>query len=148
MTSSKRSDCSVVCTVWELPQNCTESTMKRNIQIYFNPVLREKGLMFGPVQRVEDLLSDPQALKNGYVVDFDNLPRIGQDSRLPGAIQCFPCWNPLLCACSGRAHKFHHEENGVFGSGDCHAPKDRCGPLKRRPNRRTIRYPGPSRCFR
>jgi len=35
-------------------------------------VLREKGLMFGPVQRIEDVLTDPQALSNGYVVDFEH----------------------------------------------------------------------------
>lgn len=35
-------------------------------------MLREKGLMFGPVQRTEDVLEDPQALSNGYVVDFEH----------------------------------------------------------------------------
>ena len=28
--------------------------------------------MFGPVQQIEDVLTDPQALSNGYVVDFDH----------------------------------------------------------------------------
>jgi len=45
-------------------------------------VLREKGLMFGPVQRVEDVLTDPQALNNGYVVDFDHRS-LGQ-VKIPG----------------------------------------------------------------
>jgi crotonobetainyl-CoA:carnitine CoA-transferase CaiB-like acyl-CoA transferase len=36
------------------------------------PLLRAKGLMFGPVQQIEDVLDDPQALSNGYVVDFDH----------------------------------------------------------------------------
>jgi CoA:oxalate CoA-transferase len=35
-------------------------------------ILRAKGLMFGPVQQIEDVLTDPQALSNGYVVDFDH----------------------------------------------------------------------------
>ena len=35
-------------------------------------ILRAKGLMFGPVQRIEDVLTDPQSLSNGYVVDFDH----------------------------------------------------------------------------
>jgi crotonobetainyl-CoA:carnitine CoA-transferase CaiB-like acyl-CoA transferase len=28
--------------------------------------------MFGPVQRIEDVLTDPQALSNGYVVNFEH----------------------------------------------------------------------------
>jgi crotonobetainyl-CoA:carnitine CoA-transferase CaiB-like acyl-CoA transferase len=36
------------------------------------PILRAKGLMFGPVQRIEDVLTDPQALSNGYVVNFEH----------------------------------------------------------------------------
>jgi len=36
------------------------------------PLLRAKGLMFGPVQKIEEVISDPQALSNGYVVDFDH----------------------------------------------------------------------------
>lgn len=35
-------------------------------------ILRAKGLMFGPVQRIEDVLTDPQASINGYVVDFEH----------------------------------------------------------------------------
>ena len=35
-------------------------------------ILRAKGLMYGPVQRIEDVLTDPQALSNGYVVDFEH----------------------------------------------------------------------------
>ena len=45
-------------------------------------VLREKGLMFGPVQRIEDVLTDPQALSNGYVVDFEH-PDLGK-VKIPG----------------------------------------------------------------
>jgi len=36
------------------------------------PLLRAKGLMFGPVQQIEDVVRDPQALSNGYMVDFDH----------------------------------------------------------------------------
>ncbi|MEW6185640.1 MAG: CoA transferase [Thermodesulfobacteriota bacterium] len=32
----------------------------------------EKGLMFCPVQRVPEILEDPQALDNGYMVDYDD----------------------------------------------------------------------------
>jgi len=28
--------------------------------------------MFGPVQQIEDVVRDPQALSNGYMVDFDH----------------------------------------------------------------------------
>ena len=45
-------------------------------------ILRGKGLMFGPVQRVEDVLTDPQALSNGYVVDFEH-PSLGK-VKIPG----------------------------------------------------------------
>ena len=45
-------------------------------------ILREKGLMFGPVQRIEDVLTDQQALSNGYVVDFDHRS-LGQ-VKIPG----------------------------------------------------------------
>ena len=38
--------------------------------------------MFGPVQRVEDVLTDPQALNNGYVVDFEHRS-LGQ-VKIPG----------------------------------------------------------------
>jgi len=45
-------------------------------------VLRGKGLMFGPVQRIEDVLTDPQALSNGYVVDFEH--RLLGEVKIPG----------------------------------------------------------------
>jgi crotonobetainyl-CoA:carnitine CoA-transferase CaiB-like acyl-CoA transferase len=45
-------------------------------------VLRDRGLMFGPVQRISDVFRDPQALKNGYVVDFD-FPPLGE-VKIPG----------------------------------------------------------------
>jgi crotonobetainyl-CoA:carnitine CoA-transferase CaiB-like acyl-CoA transferase len=37
----------------------------------------EKGLMFCPVQRVPEILKDPQALDNGYIVDYKD-PRFGK----------------------------------------------------------------------
>ena len=45
-------------------------------------ILRGKGLMFGPVQRIEDVLTDPQALENRYVVDFEHRS-LGQ-VKIPG----------------------------------------------------------------
>ena len=45
-------------------------------------IFREYGLMFSPVQRMEEVLTDPQALANGYVTDFDH-PALGR-VRLPG----------------------------------------------------------------
>lgn len=45
-------------------------------------ILRGKGLLYGPVQRVEDVLTDPQALSNGYVVDFEH-PSLGK-IKIPG----------------------------------------------------------------
>jgi len=45
-------------------------------------ILRAKGLMFGPVQRIEDVITDPQALNNGYVVDFEHRS-LGQ-VKIPG----------------------------------------------------------------
>ena len=95
-------------------------------------ILRAKGLMFGPVQRIEDVLTDPQALSNGYVVDFEHRSLgQGQDSGLPGAIQRFPCRNTLFCTCAWRAHGFHHEGDRVFGSGNHHAQKDGSDPLRK-----------------
>ncbi|MBN2126439.1 MAG: CoA transferase [Deltaproteobacteria bacterium] len=46
------------------------------------PILRENGLMFGPVQRIKDVLDDPQALANQYVEDFVH-PSLGP-VRIPG----------------------------------------------------------------
>lgn len=46
------------------------------------PMLQDKGLMFAPVQTIEEVLVDPQASANNYVVDFDH-PSLGQ-VRLPG----------------------------------------------------------------
>jgi crotonobetainyl-CoA:carnitine CoA-transferase CaiB-like acyl-CoA transferase len=45
-------------------------------------ILRGNGLMFGPVQGIEDVLTDPQALSNGYVVDFEHRS-LGQ-VKIPG----------------------------------------------------------------
>jgi crotonobetainyl-CoA:carnitine CoA-transferase CaiB-like acyl-CoA transferase len=46
------------------------------------PVFRAHGLMFSPVQRLEEVLSDPQALANRYVVRCDH-PDHGS-IRIPG----------------------------------------------------------------
>lgn len=45
-------------------------------------ILLEHGLMFTPVQTLDDVLSDPQALANDYVVNFDH-PEMGQ-IKIPG----------------------------------------------------------------
>ena len=45
-------------------------------------MLQDKGLMFAPVQTLEEVLVDPQATVNNYVVDFDH-PSLGR-VRLPG----------------------------------------------------------------
>ncbi|MFZ7110635.1 MAG: CaiB/BaiF CoA transferase family protein [Desulfatiglandales bacterium] len=45
-------------------------------------VLRGHGLLFGPVQRISDVLDDPQALANHYVDDFVH-PLLGP-VRIPG----------------------------------------------------------------
>jgi crotonobetainyl-CoA:carnitine CoA-transferase CaiB-like acyl-CoA transferase len=45
-------------------------------------LLQENGLMFAPVQDLDEVLVDPQALENGYVVDFDH-PTLGK-VKLPG----------------------------------------------------------------
>jgi len=45
-------------------------------------LFQEHGLMFAPVQNLEEVLNDPQALDNDYVVDFDH-PLLGQ-VKLPG----------------------------------------------------------------
>ena len=42
----------------------------------------DKGLMFCPVQRVAEIQNDPQALANGYMVDFKD-PHLG-NLRIPG----------------------------------------------------------------
>jgi len=43
---------------------------------------REKGFMFAPVQRIDEVLTDPQAIENDYVTDFDH-PIFGR-VKLPG----------------------------------------------------------------
>ena len=45
-------------------------------------VLREHGLLFGPIRRISDVLDDPQALANHYVEDFIH-PLLGP-VRIPG----------------------------------------------------------------
>jgi len=45
-------------------------------------ILRGRGLMFGPIQRTQDVLTDPQALANHYLVDFEH-PLLGQ-IKIPG----------------------------------------------------------------
>jgi crotonobetainyl-CoA:carnitine CoA-transferase CaiB-like acyl-CoA transferase len=45
-------------------------------------LLLPKGLMFAPVQDLNEVLVDPQALANNYVVDFDH-PHLG-NVKLPG----------------------------------------------------------------
>ena len=39
-------------------------------------LFRDNGFMFAPVQSIEEVLCDPQALENNYVVDFDH-PTLG-----------------------------------------------------------------------
>jgi formyl-CoA transferase len=45
-------------------------------------IFTEGGLMFSRVQRFQEVLQDPQAAANGYIVDVDH-PHLGQ-VRLPG----------------------------------------------------------------
>lgn len=45
-------------------------------------ILTSKGLMFSPVQNVEDVCEDPQAIANNYIVDFEH-PRFGT-LKIPG----------------------------------------------------------------
>jgi crotonobetainyl-CoA:carnitine CoA-transferase CaiB-like acyl-CoA transferase len=45
-------------------------------------MLLPKGLMFAPVQNLDEVLVDPQALANDYVIDFDH-PHLG-NVKLPG----------------------------------------------------------------
>ena len=55
-------------------------------------ILREHGLMFGPVQRIRDVLQDPQALENDYVVDFTH-PALGS-VQIPGYPVHFSSFRP------------------------------------------------------
>jgi len=45
-------------------------------------IFREKGFMFAPVQRINEVLTDPQAMDNDYVLDFDH-PIFGK-IKMPG----------------------------------------------------------------
>ena len=45
-------------------------------------LLRENGLWYAPIQTLEEVLNDPQALENGYVSDFDH-PILGS-IKIPG----------------------------------------------------------------
>ncbi len=55
-------------------------------------ILRGHGLMFGPVQRISDVLQDPQALENDYVVDFTH-PTLGE-VQIPGYPVHFSSFRP------------------------------------------------------
>lgn len=50
-------------------------------------VLRARGLLFAPVQDFAQVLEDPQAAENGYIVEADH-PRLGQ-VKLPGSPMSF-----------------------------------------------------------
>ena len=45
-------------------------------------ILQAAGLLFAPVQELSDVLDDPQALINGYIIDYDH-PLLGK-IRIPG----------------------------------------------------------------
>lgn len=45
-------------------------------------MFRENGLMFAPVQKMKEVLTDPQAAANNYVIDFDH-PIFGK-VKMPG----------------------------------------------------------------
>ena len=45
-------------------------------------ILTSRGLMFGPVQRIQEVFEDPQSLANNYVTDFVH-PEFGS-MRIPG----------------------------------------------------------------
>jgi crotonobetainyl-CoA:carnitine CoA-transferase CaiB-like acyl-CoA transferase len=45
-------------------------------------LFRENGFMFAPVHRIDEVLTDPQALANDYLVDFDH-PVFGT-VKIPG----------------------------------------------------------------
>jgi crotonobetainyl-CoA:carnitine CoA-transferase CaiB-like acyl-CoA transferase len=45
-------------------------------------LFRDNGFMYAPVQRIEEVLEDPQAIENQYVVDFDH-PILGK-VKIPG----------------------------------------------------------------
>jgi crotonobetainyl-CoA:carnitine CoA-transferase CaiB-like acyl-CoA transferase len=45
-------------------------------------IMRSAGLLFAPVQRIMDVIDDPQVLSNGYLTDYDH-PHLGT-IRVPG----------------------------------------------------------------
>jgi len=55
-------------------------------------ILNGQGLMFGPVQRVKNVLTDPQALANGYVREYDH-PVMGK-VMIPGYPATFGAADP------------------------------------------------------
>lgn len=69
-------------------ENCEELTaifdevFKQKTQKEWIDIFIEAGLMFSPVQQVTDVLEDPQAIANDYVVDFDH-PDYGK-LKVPG----------------------------------------------------------------
>jgi len=44
--------------------------------------LQAHGLMFSPVQKIHEVFADPQALENGYIVDFNH--RVLGKKKIPG----------------------------------------------------------------
>jgi len=60
-------------------------------------IFEQHGLMFTPIQTVKEVLSDPQALVNDYVVEFDH-PELGK-VKIPGYPAGFS-----ECAAGTRSH--------------------------------------------
>lgn len=69
-------------------KNCRELVLHFDIvfaektQQEWIEILTSKGLMFSPVQNVEDVCEDPQAIANNYIVDFEH-PQFG-NLKIPG----------------------------------------------------------------
>jgi crotonobetainyl-CoA:carnitine CoA-transferase CaiB-like acyl-CoA transferase len=59
-----------------------DKVFRQKTQAEWVEIFTEAGLMFSPVQQVTDVLHDPQAVANDYVVDFDH-PDFGR-IKVPG----------------------------------------------------------------
>ncbi len=59
-----------------------DEVFKQKTQTEWSDIFLKAGLMFSPVQQINDVPEDPQAIANDYVVDFDH-PEFGS-IKVPG----------------------------------------------------------------
>ena len=72
-------------------------------------IFNERGLLFCPVQRIDEVVTDPQAFINGYMIDVDH-PTLGK-VRIPG----YPVQFSENETCTGPAPEHGEHTDSVLG---------------------------------